>query len=116
MNRTTLAGLLVVLAAGGRPAPCAAQITVVKAGGHDIPDATIRARFDASRLNLISFLAVATEIRVYDNSREADPGRGMAPEPRLLLHTVRGKVHAHCSLSTVPEWANPIFASVTIAG
>ena len=88
----------------------------VKAGGHDIPAATIRARFNASRLNVISFLAVATEIRVYDNSREADPGRGVAPEPRLLLHTVRGKVHAHCPLNTVPEWAKPIFASVTIAG
>ncbi len=88
----------------------------VKAGGHDIPEATIRARFDTSRLNLIGLLAVAAEVRVYDNSREADPRRGVVPEPRLLLHTVRGKVRAHCSLDAVPEWAKPIFASGTIAG
>ena len=83
----------------------------VKAGGHDIPKATIRARYDASRLNLIGLLPVATEVRVYDNSAEADPRAGVAPAPILMLHTVRGKVRSHCPLDKVPDWMKPIVAA-----
>jgi predicted ABC-type ATPase len=83
----------------------------VKAGGHDIPEAAIRARFDANRLNLIALLPVATEVRVCDNTAEADPRRGVAPQPALLLHTFRGKVRAHAPLEAVPDWAKPIIAA-----
>src|SRR5260370_1188723 len=48
----------------------------VARGGHDIPETKIRERFDRSRLNLIQLMPKLTELRVYDNSREADPQFG----------------------------------------
>ena len=84
----------------------------VKAGGHDIPEATIRVRYDASRLNLIGLMLEATEVRVYDNSTDANPRLGAAPQPILLLHTVRGKVRLYAPLDAVPDWAKPILAAI----
>ena len=49
-------------------------------------------------------------LRVYDNSREADPSAGIAPEPRLLLHMVDGRVQTTCDLGDAPEWVKPILA------
>lgn len=82
----------------------------VRRGGHDIPDETIRDRYNASRLNLIELLPKLTELRVYDNSKEADPFRGIAPEPTLILHLARGAVVRSCDLRLAPEWAKPILA------
>ena len=82
----------------------------VAAGGHDIPEAKIRERYDKSRLNLIGMLKTATEIRVYDNSAAGDPKAGQQPAPRLLLHTEAGQVLETCPLPEVPEWAKPILA------
>ena len=48
---------------------------------------------------------------VYDNTAPADPRRGVAPEPFLLLHTVRGKVRSHAQLDAVPDWAKAIVAA-----
>ena len=45
----------------------------VRAGGHDIPEADIRRRWRHSRMNLVRLLPVLTELRVYDNSADADP-------------------------------------------
>jgi predicted ABC-type ATPase len=84
----------------------------VAKGGHDIPAATIRDRYDRSRLHLIHLLPTLTELRVYDNSADADPRRGVPPEPTLLLHVLRGKVVRSCDLALTPDWAKPI---VTIA-
>jgi len=80
----------------------------VAAGGHDIPDAKIRERFDASRLNLIRLLPKLTELRVYDNSADGDPIIGAVPQPRLIVHVVGGSVRESCPLEEVPEWAKPI--------
>ncbi len=80
----------------------------VTKGGHDIPEAQIRARYDSSRLNLIHLVPKLTELRVYDNSTEADPHTGAAPEPQLLLHMVRGKIVRSGVLAQTPEWAKPI--------
>lgn len=80
----------------------------VEKGGHDIPQERIRARYDSSRLNLIRLLPNLTELRVYDNSKEADPEAGSAPEPKLLLHVVRGRIVAQCGLGETPDWAKPI--------
>ncbi len=82
----------------------------VARGGHDIPEARIRARYDSSRLNLVRLLPRLTELRVYDNSAEADPHKGVAPDPVLLLHMVRGKVVRSGELAQTPEWAKPILA------
>jgi len=83
----------------------------VKRGGHDIPEAQVRARYDASRLNLIRLLPKLTELRVYDNSFEADPHAGHAPEPLLILQMVEGKVVRSVELAQTPEWAKPIMAA-----
>ena len=78
---------------------------------HDIPEAQIRARYDASRLNLIRMLQRLTELRVYDNSAEADPYTGATPEPRLLLHMIGGRLARAGALAETPEWAKPILAA-----
>jgi len=83
----------------------------VAKGGHDIPEATIRDRYDRGRLNLIRLMPRLTELRVYDNSEEADPHTGAAPEPMLVLHVVRGRVVGSCDLTRTPEWAKPIVAA-----
>lgn len=80
-------------------------------GGHDIPEARIRERYDRSRLNLIRLMPGATEVRVYDNSSEADPFTGATPEPMLVLHTERGAVRRMCDPADVPTWAKPIVAA-----
>ena len=80
----------------------------VAKGGHDIPEARIRERYDRSRLNLIRLMPKLSELRVYDNSEEADPDAGVAPEPELLLHMTRGKISRSCDLAATPAWAKPI--------
>jgi predicted ABC-type ATPase len=83
----------------------------VAAGGHDIPEHDIRRRYDASRLNLVELLPGLAALRVYDNTRDADPARGQPPEPELLLHMVDGKVVGHGDLATAPAWVKPILAA-----
>ena len=80
-------------------------------GGHDIPEARIRDRYDSSMLNLIHLMPKLTELRVYDNSEEADPHTGRAPEPKLIIHLVGGKLASSCDLNITPEWAKPILAA-----
>lgn len=89
----------------------------VSKGGHDIPETDIRRRFDQSRLQLIALLPHLTELRVYDNTVEADPHQGQAPSPALVLHWVR---QAHeppglllhpstpASFNATPDWAKPL--------
>lgn len=84
----------------------------VAKGGHDIPEDRIRARYDRSRLNLIELMPALTELRVYDNSENADPDSGIAPAPVLLLHCVRGAIVESCDVTATPHWAKPILASV----
>jgi predicted ABC-type ATPase len=79
----------------------------VARGGHDVAEDKIRERYLHSRWNLIRLMPGVTELRVYDNSQEADPGRGKRPKPELILHTLHGQV-LKCDLRTVPEWARPI--------
>jgi predicted ABC-type ATPase len=94
----------------------------VAKGGHDIPEVDIRRRFDQSRLQLIQLLPHLTELRVYDNTVEADPQAGMAPQPRLVLHWQGaqrglgepGRVAAPLqatALASTPDWAKPIVAA-----
>ncbi len=82
----------------------------VAAGGHDIPEAKIRQRWDNSRLNLITLLPHISELMVWDNSAEADWST-RAPAPFLLLHLRAGKIVAPKNLSATPAWAKPIVAA-----
>lgn len=83
----------------------------VAAGGHDIPEAKIRERYEKSVLNLVDLMPKLTELRVFDNSEEGDPRRGLAPRPRLLLHMNHGKIVDSCDLTRTPEWAKPILVT-----
>jgi predicted ABC-type ATPase len=80
-------------------------------GGHDIPEADIRRRYDRGRLNLIRLLPRLTELRVYDNSEEADPHEGVAPKPKLVLHLSGGRIMNAGDLPGTPAWAKPIVAA-----
>lgn len=83
----------------------------VAAGGHDIPEAKVRERFDASRSNLVKLMPYLASLRVYDNSFEADPRAGRRPQPVLLLQMQAGRVLAHAPLRSVPAWAKPLLAA-----
>jgi predicted ABC-type ATPase len=83
----------------------------VARGGHDIPEPRIRERYDASRLNLIRLLPSLRELWVYDNSKEADPAAGVAPEPGLVLHVRGGRLVGPRDLGATPEWAKAIVAA-----
>jgi predicted ABC-type ATPase len=83
----------------------------VRRGGHDIPEADIRRRYERSRINLIHLLPKLAALRVYDNSADADPAAGKAPAPRLVLHVEHGKILGPADLSRTPDWAKPIVAA-----
>jgi hypothetical protein len=84
----------------------------VQGGGHDIPEADIRRRFETSRANLVELLPRLTALRLYDNSAEADPAKGLAPVPKLVLHVDRGRIVApkREDLLGTPQWAKAIVA------
>lgn len=85
-----------------------------RSGGHDIPDADIRRRYQASRVHLIELLPHLAALRVYDNSAEADPAAGLAPLPKLVLHMERGRIVGPDDLSDTPSWAKPIVAAALL--
>jgi predicted ABC-type ATPase len=83
----------------------------VSRGGHDIPEEKIRERWNSSRENLIRLLPHIHHLRLYDNSTEADPAKGQAPRPQLLLEMKSRKITAPADLSNAPDWAQPIIAA-----
>ena len=88
----------------------------VRKGGHDIPEADVRRRYTQSRLNLIRLLPALAELRVFDNSVEADPYSGHVPRPRLVLEMRRGEIVGPANLSRTPEWAKAIVAAAVKGG
>ncbi|MDQ3264760.1 MAG: zeta toxin family protein [Myxococcota bacterium] len=80
----------------------------VAQGGHSIPEADIRRRFDKSREHLVDLIPSLTELKVYDNSEEGDPAAGIAPRPRLLLHLDHGRLLGQPDLRGMPSWAKAI--------
>jgi predicted ABC-type ATPase len=83
----------------------------VSLGGHDIPEADIRRRYEHSRLNLIDLLPVLTALRVFDNSAPANIAAGKAPAPVLVLQMEGGRIVGPSDLSATPGWAKPIVAA-----
>ena len=83
----------------------------VARGGHDIPEEKMRERYDLSRINLIELMPRLTELRVCDNSFEADPHVGRAPRPTLILQLANGKVVEIVELSKTPQWAKALLAA-----
>lgn len=84
----------------------------VRSGGHDIPEAKIRERYDASRRNLIRLLPKLAELRLFDNS--APRRRGRIPPPMLVLHLRQGRIVSGCAAGETPEWAKPIVAAAIL--
>ncbi len=85
----------------------------VAGGGHDIPQAEVRTRYQASRANLIRLMPRVTRLCVYDNSVEADPATGQRPVPKLVLAVNDGmpsypRSAAECAAT--PAWAKPLVA------
>ncbi len=83
----------------------------VRKGGHPIPEPDIRRRWTRSRENLIRLMPHLDTLRVIDNSAEADPGKGEAPRPVLLLEMKRQKITGPGDLSGTPDWAKPILTA-----
>ena len=84
----------------------------VASGGHDIPEAKIRERWDGSRSNIIQLLPYLAHLQVFDNSAEAAAGRPI-PAPILLLEIVNGKMLRPDpadprQLEAIPSWAMPL--------
>lgn len=80
----------------------------VAQGGHDIPEAKIRERYDRSRWNLLDLLPQLVELKVFDNTAKSDPQAGRWPEPKLLMRWRRGRIVHSYNLVQMPEWAKPI--------
>lgn len=84
-------------------------------GGHDIPEAKVRERYDRGRENLIRLMPRLASLRLLDNSTEADPARGRVPEPRLILDARAGRIIVPSDLAALaagtPGWAKPIVAA-----
>jgi predicted ABC-type ATPase len=78
----------------------------VARGGHDISEAKIRERYDRSRLNLIELLPRLTELRMFDNSVDADP-----PQPAIILHLAKRKILQMVDPEDTPRWARPVVAA-----
>ena len=82
----------------------------VMAGGHDIPEARIRERWQTSLQNLIALLPHLAQLQVYDNSVEAGVGETI-PDPLLLAEMRSGKLSWPTtlkSLQATPQWAKPL--------
>lgn len=117
LGGNTIAALLARAAGAGMPvrvwycALASAELHVarVKArvakGGHDIPEAAIRKRYDDSRERLIELIPSLTELYVYDNSADA---AGAAPAPMLLLHLRERQLLKAAAPAATPAWAKPI--------
>lgn len=83
----------------------------VARGGHDIPEATIRARYPRALGNLITLMPTLTHLQVYDNSRDARNGAAV-PDPLLVLEMENGRLVRRTDdldlLRNTPEWAKPL--------
>ena len=90
----------------------------VASGGHDIPEARIRARWDASRANLIALMPHLAHLQVYDNSIDVAPGEAIG-DPRLVLEMVGGRCvfpTGPASLALTPDWAKPLVEAALTPG
>jgi predicted ABC-type ATPase len=84
----------------------------VAAGGHDIPETTIRERYGAALVNLIGLMPHLAHLQVYDNSLTVPAGHAV-PDPVLVLEMTRGRwtwppAADVTALAATPSWAKPL--------
>lgn len=87
----------------------------VARGGHDVPEATIRARYISSREHLIALLPRLSNLVVYDNSEERDPVRGQAPAPTLVLGMADGRIWFMAPKEHIATWTRPVVAAAILS-
>lgn len=119
LERALGRGLEVRIWAVGLATPelCLARVAArVARGGHDIPESEVRRRFDSGRRNVIRLLPRVTELRVFDNSAEADPAGGAVPVPQEVLHLVGDEIVTLADPASTPEWAKPIVSAALKLG
>ena len=84
----------------------------VAAGGHDIPEAKVRERWQTSIANLIALLPQLVELRLFDNSASVAPGQAV-PDPRPVAVIRHGRLawptaDDAAQLRQTPDWAKPV--------
>lgn len=94
--------------------------TRVSLGGHDIPEATIRARYPRALQNLIRLMPHLAYLSVYDNSADVATGLAVA-DPLLVLelaagHLVQPPARDRAALERTPEWAKPLVEAALSLG
>lgn len=81
-------------------------------GGHEIPEAKIRERWETSRVNLVKLIPHVTDLKLFDNSATVTLDADI-PEPIKLLE-IRNKELLHPALDDIQnieainDWAKPI--------
>lgn len=80
----------------------------VQAGGHDIPEEKIRARYTSSRANVVDLLPFLASLKVYDNSAEVPANGVTLPLPTRLLEMEAGAIAYEAPEGTIPDWAKAI--------
>ncbi len=81
----------------------------VARGGHDIPEAKIRERFDNSRANLLKFIGTRAEIRVWDNSHQTADGKP-APVEVFRIQNRKLLIPRGDEVAQTVSWAQPLVA------
>ncbi len=76
----------------------------VAAGGHNIPEAKIRQRYEDSRANLVKLIPYVTTLHVFDNSL----GIGADGKPQIKLILAVDRQVLKMDIQQVPDWAKAI--------
>lgn len=92
----------------------------VSRGGHDIPEARIRARYPQAQRNLIALMPHLAYLSVHDNSTEAATGDPV-PDPVLVMELEHGRlVHPAANdpaaLGRTPDWAKSLVEAALSLG
>lgn len=82
----------------------------VARGGHDIPEAKIRERFDAARENLLSFIGTRATIRVWDNSTQTADGKPAAASEVFRIEKRQLVLPESADPADTINWARPLLA------
>lgn len=114
LHRAVKAGRTVCIWYVGLDSP-ELHITRVQArvarGGHDIPEAKIRERYQKSLSNLIGLIGIAAEFHLFDNSQETDDG---LPHAKLVMRMHGSRITEPNIVELVmnaPDWAKPVIAA-----
>lgn len=84
----------------------------VAAGGHPIPEDKVRERFKSSIENVVFLAPRLTELRVFDNSADADPKTGQRPDMTEVLYARSGNLMRALAVDECPIWASPVLLAL----